>query len=779
MGKIEFKKLNIKLQEYIKNKGLSDPNFDIDKFLNPSLSDLHDPSKLNNMIPACARIVKAIETNEKIVIYGDYDCDGISACTILYLFLKDKGADVDVYIPNRFDDGYGLTDATIDEIEKSMKPKLIITVDLGITAINETINIKNRGIDLIITDHHEMGDTLPDTLVIDPKIPSQEYQYNGLCGTGVALKVIQQIGGINEAYKYFDFAAIATIGDIVPLTDENRAIAKLGLEKINRGECHKSIKHIMHELGLEQINSTDVAFKIVPRINASGRMNTSKKVFDYFIETDDLKLRELFIVLETDNAERLDEIQKGNLEIEKNLENIDISDAPILLVTGDFHQGVLGILSSRISHDYNRPTICFAKTEYGTYKGSGRSIGDIDLHDLTLKCSKYCNRCGGHKMAIGLEVPEVNFNAFKEEITKLAKQTIDEKEYLQNFEYSIEIEESDINKKFIDELETLEPFGANNEKPVFMLRVNELKAEQMAGKSYKHFKYITPTGKQIVAFSSSKHVSLLTNSGEKMLTIELENNKFKGKSYPQALLKNVKMISYNYDETRQENMICSLLSLYNSINSNNNKSTKLYNKRNLIETVKNNIDSLYTTLVVIDNAFDYNQVEELEKLGFTKTNTPFSNKQNAILIRPEGITNINDIVGYKQIFFTRRAFENEHKYLTHKYKIFEPDFITKLSARLLTTREVMGACFVAIKNNMNIMANNIFEWATKLNKIVKNISKAELVFALLVFTELEIFNLNINNLSIEIEKGKNFTNKRELNESKIYNIIQETIEKNV
>ena len=780
MEKVKIEDLNPKLQSYLINKGKTIPNFDMEKYLNPSLSDLHDPYLLKNMNSAIDRIKRALNSNEKIVIYGDYDCDGISASTILYLYLTSIGGNVSVYIPNRFDDGYGLTESTITEIETKLKPNLIITVDLGITAVKETEIIKSRGIDIIITDHHEMAEALPDAIVIDPKIPNQSYPYNGLCGTGVALKIIQAIGGLEEAYKYFDFAAIATIGDIVPLDDENRTIAKLGLEKINRGEAHKSIKHIMNTLGLQSVNSTDVAFKIVPRINASGRMNTSHKVFEYFIENDDEKLRELFVVLEADNIERLSEIQKGNQEIEKNLECIDITKAPILLVSGDFHQGVLGILSSRISHDYNRPTICFSKTENNTYKGSGRSIGDIDLHKYVLLLSHLCLRCGGHKMAIGLEIPEENFNQFKEELTKLIKENTTEEDFIEKFEYSIEIDENDINKKFIDELTHLEPFGAANEKPIFMMRVKNLSPEQMPGKSYKHYKFLTKKGKQIIAFSSARHVSLLSNPGEKMLTIELENNKFKGKYYPQALLKNIKMISYDFPETRQENMISSLLSLYKSvINISSNNKTIEYNKRCLIEFIKNNVNSLYTSLVVIDNSFDYKNREELEKLGFILSDVPPSNKQNAIIIRPEGITDENEIAGYNQIFFTRRAFEMEHAYLSDKIKVFEPNFITKLSSRILTDRVVLGSCFIAIKNNLNIQTNNIFEWATKLNHIVKNISMSELVFALLVFSELKIFEIDLTPNNFSVSMGEKFSNKTELTDSKVYNIVSKCVEKSV
>jgi len=781
MKRVEFKGLNEKLQKLIIEKGANNPNFDADKFLSPSLDDMNDPFLLSGMTEAVERVKLALINKERILIYGDYDCDGISASTILYLYLKSKNADVYAFIPNRFDDGYGLSAATIEDIANNIKPNLIITVDLGITAIKETEEIKSKGIDIIITDHHEIGDSLPNTTVIDPKIPNQEYPFSGLCGCGVALKLIEALGGRNEAYKYFDFAAIATIGDIVPLTDENRVIAKLGLEKINNGEAHESIKYMIKNLDLSNITSTDVAFKIVPRINASGRMNTSKKVFDFFVETEENKLFELYSILESDNIERLDEIQKGNQEIEKSLKEIDINASKVLILSGDFHQGVLGILSSRISHDYNRPTICFSKTDYGTYKGSGRSVGSIDLHDMVLKLSHLCMRSGGHKMAIGLEVEESKFEEFKTELNKLAMDTIDDNELIDKLEYSLEIEESDINKKFIEELSYLEPFGCENEKPIFMLRCNSLNAEQMSGKSFKHYKFITPKGKQIVAFSSYKNVDLLTNSGEKMLILDLENNNYKGKTYPQAILKNARMCTYNFNETRQKNMISSLIGLYKStiIDNHHDKQCFEYDKRNLIKTLKNNIKSKFSTLVVIDNSFDNQTVKDIEALGFVISHIPLPNKQNVVLVREEGLTELNEIVNYTNVYFTRRAFKDEHKHLSKVTNVYEPDFITKLSAKINTSREVLGACFVAIKNNLNLLAINIFDWASKLNKIVKNISESELVFALLVFSELKILTINFEPNNFNVEKGENFTSKRSLTDSTIYNTVLKSIEKNM
>ena len=779
MNKVYFERLNSKLQKFLLEKQSKETGFDIDKYLNPSLEHLHDPFDLLGMREAVNRLEKALKNQEQIVIYGDYDCDGISASTILHLYISSKGGNSHVYIPNRFDDGYGITQSTIDEIQTRYNPQLIITVDLGITAIEETKEIKNRGIDIIITDHHEMAETLPDTIVIDPKIPGQKYPFSGLCGAGVALKLVQAHGGINEAYKYFDLASIATIGDIVPLTDENRVIAKLGLDIINSGKSRESIKFLLKNLQLSHINSTDVAFKLVPRINASGRMDKGIKVFDFFIAEDERDLRDLYILIEADNAERLAQIQKGNAEIEQAIKSLDMSKTPILLIVGDFHQGVLGILASRISHDYNRPTICFTKTDYGTYKGSGRSIGDIDLHAITLSLSHLCVRCGGHKMAIGLEVEEGNFDEFKNQITQQMNKKTNEREFLLDFDYSIEIDEKDINKKFIDDLTSLEPFGANNEKPVFMLRVGELKVQQMPGKSYKHFKFITPSGKQIVAFSSASHVSVLTNKAEKQLIVDLENNEFKGKFYPQALLKNIKVESFEFNETRQENMISSLYLLYQSHKEqeNNKPSVMTFNKKNYLEVIKENTTSAFTHAVIIDNAFDYEFINNIKDLGYEISNTPLLNKQNVIIVRPEGICEPDSLVGYKTVFYLRRCFKEEHNILAKNRKLFVPEYITKLSAKLMPEREVLGSCFVAIKSNLDMKSNNIFEWAEKLSGKQRNISKAELVFALLIFSQLNIFSIDTTS-GFDVSMGERFNQKQELEASKIYREVKYSIEKN-
>ena len=355
-------KLDPRIINFLAKKGIDTPE-KLEEYLNPTTEKMLDPFKLDGMKEATERIKTAIANKEKIVVYGDYDCDGISACVVLYRFFKKKGIDVDVFIPNRFDDGYGLSFDMIDTIKKESNPDLMITVDLGVTAVSEVQKIKELGIDVIVTDHHEPAETLPSCIVIDPKKSGQEYEFNGLCGAGVALKVVEAIDGRENISEYFDIVSIATIGDIVPLVSENRIIAKLGIEMLAKKQCMKSISFMLKNLNLEDVSGTDVAFKIVPRLNASGRMSQGKKVFDFLVEEDETLLAQCYSEILKDNEERLNSIFEGVSVLEKEMEKTDLTRENIILLKGNFHQGVLGMLASRICHDYNRPAIISTETK--------------------------------------------------------------------------------------------------------------------------------------------------------------------------------------------------------------------------------------------------------------------------------------------------------------------------------------------------------------------------------------------------------------------------------
>lgn len=739
---------------------------DLQDFLYPSLKMLLNPLDLNGMFDAVEKIRKAIASNKKILVFGDYDCDGISAACILTMYLKSKGSNVDAFIPSRFEDGYGLSSSTIAEICANNKPDLLITVDLGVTAINEVEELKNLGIDVIITDHHEPIEKLPDCILIDAKVPGQKYAFDGLCGAGVALKIVEAMEGRKFVENYIDICAIATIGDIVPLVSENRVIAKLGLEKINRGEGMASIKFLMNKLNITKLTSEDVSFRIVPRLNASGRMDNGKKVLDFLIEQDPDKLEELYSKLDEDNNKRLAEISVGAERIEQELKNIDINNNSAILVVGDFHQGVLGILASRVCHDYNRPAIIFSKTEEGTLKGSGRSTGTINVHSILCELSHLFIRFGGHKMAVGLELLPENFEEFKKQFNQKIKETTSPSDFVVERNCDIEITEEDINLKFINNLKLLEPFGCGNEKPIFMLKTNGLICEQMKGKNYKHYRLHTKSGKQITAFNAHKHIEMLKNPCPKNLYIDLEVNEYNGKRYPGAKLKDVQFTGNTFTFNQKLVNASSVLNRYLSLNNKNSNLKCVHlSEIKLLEKAEELASTGFGTAIICQSQ------KQLEKLlssdtikkGYIVTDTFAENKQNCIIIKSTGVQTAE--IGYTNYLFFRSAIKNEH-YLFDNTKVVYDQNLFNDTNLVVCDRKVMGVCYnLIVSSYQSIFANDIFEFAEKLSYLEKSLSVSQILFALLVFADLGFITISgITNTTISV----NDKEKTDLTESKFY-----------
>lgn len=750
--------------DFLAKKGISE---DIQGFLYPNLNMLLNPFDLNGMQQATDKIKQAIAQNKKILVFGDYDCDGISASCILVLYLKSKGANVSAFIPSRFEDGYGLNIDTINELCSIDKPDLIITVDLGITAVDEVEELKKRGIDIVVTDHHEPTDKLPNCVLIDAKVPNQKYGFDGLCGAGVALKLVEALENRKYIEKFLDICAIATIGDIVPLIKENRVIAKLGLEKINKDDCLPSIKFLKEKLGLQTLTSEDISFRIVPRLNASGRMDNGKKVLDFLIESDPNKLEELYANLEEDNAKRLAEISQGNEEIALQLKNINLNDDYAILSVGNFHQGVLGILASRICHEYNRPAIIFTKTEDGTYKGSGRSTSTINIHSILCSMQELFVRFGGHKMAVGLEIVPENFNEFKSRFNKAIKDTTTNLDYKVSNEYDIEITEEDISLKFINQLKLLEPFGCANEKPVFMLKANSLVCEQMKGKNYKHYRLHTKTGKQIIAFNAYKYIEMLKNNCSKNLFVELELNNFNGKKYANCKLKDVvytdKVFSFNAKMVAASSIVNRYLS---ATNKNKSQNCVHLSENKLIERASQLAENLFGTIIVCQNNKQLEKLLDNPKIAenYVVSCVVPSNKQNCILVRSSGLQ--QPVNGYINYIFMRSAIKNEHYLFDETHNIYDLSLFN-VQDIVETDRNVMGVCYNLIKKNTNnIFSNDIYEWAEKIANYDKRISPAQVLFACFVFAELGLVEISsFTDTIVTVINDK----KCELTNSKFYN----------
>ena len=525
------------------NRGICKED-EIRKFLEPTREDFHDPFLLPDMDIAVDTIIKAIEEKENILIYGDYDVDGITSISVLQKFLEERGMNVANHIPNRLEEGYGLNKEAIKQIADDGY-KLIITVDCGISGIEEIEYANSLGIRTIITDHHEPLDELPKAIaVVDAKRKDNKYPFNQLAGVGVVFKLIQAIGiklGLNEKeyLKYLDLVCVGTISDIVPLVDENRVIAKLGLKLVNVTR-NLGLKYLLQATGYKQIDSNAISFGIAPRINACGRMGHETEALDIFLSNDIDEVKELTEKLNNYNKTR-QETEKKIVEealelIEKNKEN---EKSAIVLGSSGWHHGVIGIVSSKITETYFKPSI-LVSFENGIAKGSGRSIPGFDLHEALCKSSKYLEKYGGHSMAVGLSLKEENFEAFKNEFEKIAKESKVE-EILPIIYIDGVVKQEDIKPEHIKELEKLEPFGEGNKMPLFAykgLKINSIRALTEG----KHLK-LTLKDDNIIIDAIGFNMGHLVNDyliGDKVDVVGvLEINSFNGIESVQINLKDI------------------------------------------------------------------------------------------------------------------------------------------------------------------------------------------------------------------------------------------------
>lgn len=463
--------INKLLAQILINKGITEEN-EIEIFLNPKRNNFYDPFLMPDMEKAINRIISAIQNKEKILIYGDYDVDGITSTTVLKKFLEERGANPEYHIPNRLKEGYGLNKQAIEEIAKR-GTQLMITVDCGISAIEETEFAKSLGIETIITDHHEPGDILPNAYaIIDAKIKTNKYPFNQLAGVGVVFKVIQAISiklGLEEKeyLKYLDLVCLGTISDIVPLIDENRVIAKLGLKLVNVTK-NLGLKTLLISSGYKIADSNTISFGIAPRINACGRMGFAEQALQLLLSNENEQVIELARKLNEYNKERQEKEKEIFEEAIKQIDKVEERNPAIILAGIGWHHGVTGIVSSKITEIYFKPSILIG-FEGQEGKGSGRSIPGIDLHEAILKCNNKLERFGGHAMAIGLSIERKNFESFKKELNEyLRKKDINQIKQIIMIDAIANLK--DISLKTVEELKLLEPFGEVNRMPIFCFK---------------------------------------------------------------------------------------------------------------------------------------------------------------------------------------------------------------------------------------------------------------------------------------------------------------------
>jgi single-stranded-DNA-specific exonuclease len=444
-------------------------------FFRPDLKDIHDPFLMKDMDAAACRVAKAIRDSEKVVVYGDYDVDGTTATSIMYTFLKDFGCDVQYYIPHRFKEGYGISIEGVKFAEEQ-QAGLIISVDCGITAVDEAKYAKEQGVDMVICDHHTVGDSIPDALaVLDPKRPDCEYPFDGLSGAGVAFKLIQavltKLGLPKEvAFKFLDLLAISIASDIVPIVDENRILMREGLKLLNTNP-RPGIKALMKLIKLQpgHIGTSQIVFSIGPRINAAGRLGDATTAVELQIaETEEegaARAHELEAInlkrrqIDADTMEKAMDILDQEFDIEK--------DSSVVLHDPEWHLGVIGIVASRLVDRYCRPTIMLSTVD-GMVKGSARSIKGFNIYNALKKCEDLLVQFGGHEYAAGLTLMEDQLDLFRERFNEIVLEQLNEEDFEPELMIDADLDLSMVDARFWKVLRQFEPFGPKNLKPIFV-----------------------------------------------------------------------------------------------------------------------------------------------------------------------------------------------------------------------------------------------------------------------------------------------------------------------
>ena len=519
-------------------------------FFRPQLEHLHDPFLMKDMEIAICRIEKAIASKEKILVYGDYDVDGTTSVALVYSFLKKHHSEIDFYIPDRYKEGYGISSQGID-FAAINGYSLIIALDCGIKSVDKIYYANEKNIDFIICDHHLPGEELPSAVaILDPKRADCEYPYKELSGCGIGFKLVQAYAQknnipFNDISCYLDLVAVSIASDIVPITGENRILAWYGLQKINTEPC-KGITALMNLSGRkENLTITDVVFTIGPRINAAGRIDDAKHAVNLLIADTDAIAFEKGEVINLKNTERKE--HDANIT-EQALALIDadpelMGRKTTVVYNPEWHKGVIGIVASRLTEKYYRPTIVMTLSN-GYAAGSARSVLGFDLYEALLECADLLEQFGGHKYAAGLTMKTENIPAFQQKFEEVVSRTIPEELLIQSISIDAELELDKINPKFYRILRQFEPFGPQNMAPIFVSR-NVYTYGSASTVGQKHLKMSvhqdSKTFYNCIGFGLSEYLPLINNGMPFDICYTIEENKWMDKTSLQLNIKGIRL----------------------------------------------------------------------------------------------------------------------------------------------------------------------------------------------------------------------------------------------
>ncbi len=751
-------KLDRKLVELLCLRGID--SFDaINAFLYPDKSMFHDPLLMKGMREAVDRLKKAIENDEKIVVYGDYDADGVSAAAILSLYLSSCGLEVFVHIPNRVGDGYGLNVDTLEKILESHMPDLILTCDCGISGAKEVQFAMDLGVDVIVTDHHEVSGDIPECIVVNPKQSDCNYPCSMLCGAGVALKLVEAMSDRDTMLKFTDLACVATIADLVPLTDENRLIVQFGLKRLSERK-NIGLSVLFDNIALKTVTSGDIAYKVAPRINAAGRMGDAFRAFELLTTKSVSRAQQIVDEIDGDNCRRKEMCDEMYDEAIVDVMSEDlISNRAIVLSHPAWEKGITGILAARLAGDFHRPVFVLVNSG-DTYKGTCRSIEGINVHDLLIFCREHLVEFGGHAQAAGFSILPEKIDDFKRAVNEYLKSFPDEL-FVPKAYYDTEIELSDVNYNFVKSLELIEPIGHGNARPLFKIEAENVKIAPCKNNS-SHISVTLDSGLQIFAFNYSKISYQLMSAGKKQIITELQPNTYSAGQIKGIMRSCVPSSLYINDST------CDGFEygLLNHLPTDNAKYA-LYNYSDLDAYAS----ELYGTLIIAPDRETYENYVNNHKTPIFHEFTYAISRNNftRVMVAPV-LDNANlSLPNYKRIVFLRAPLNNG--VIAYLNKITDAEILIPREAEnkyaVSADRAVFGEYFDAIKQ-FNAPASSLNSYFRALSKVYPQLNIQQFMFCVRVFEELGIITLTDSPFTLTVNQGV----RADLNKSEVYKLIR-------
>ena len=728
--------LHKKLVELLMLRGYDNADA-IDVFLHPDVGNFYPPETMLGMRECCERLFQATENNERVVVYGDYDADGICAASILSLFLASRGAEIYTHIPDRLGEGYGLNTASIERIIENTMPDLILTCDCGISAVEEVELAKELGVDIIVTDHHEVGETRPDCVIVNPHQSECKYPFKDLCGAGVALKIVQAMGGEKEARNYYDLAAIATVADLVSMTDENRLIVQLGLLGMKNSK-KLGVAALVQSLNLDSVTSSDIAFKIAPRINAAGRMGSAYRAFELFTSSDPALVHDRLNQIVQANNDRktlCDTLYDEAIEI---LKREDLVNNRAIVITSDkWEKGITGILAARLVGDFKRPVFILVKNN-DEYKGTCRSIEGINIYEVLSRNADLLKEFGGHNQAAGFTIYPQYIEEFKNRVyAELGEADIDM--FIPSFKYDLELSERDITSDFARALDLLEPTGNNGTpKPLFMTKTTSLSASPLKN-NVNHTLLKSSGGLQFFAYNSYKLNTYYNGAAERELIYELSTGDYSPRLYLRGCA--VKRLAVNDSLAR-----AGYLRMLNYRHYDNVK-YKTYAENEL----NGLIDGKFGILVIAGSKAAYERCAALENDNIVIHEImaeTAANVYSRIIVSPE-FTKTFMIEHYKKIIFVDYPpSQNVIGYINSRTDaevyIPERDNRSELFSCVKADRAVFGEYYNIIKSQSAIKAVNIYAYFKALHARCSTLELPQFVACMSVFSQLGLVTFKPN-----------------------------------